>query len=181
MGVRITKDGNYEPEINDRINRGRAAITKLNSVLWDRDVTSKTKTHVYHAVVKSTITYATETWCLKAKTIAKLNSTEMDFWRHSALISRKDKIRNNIIKQKMNVTRSLVDDIKTKQLQWYGHVQRMEERRLPKEVMKWRPPGRRKRGRPKLTWVEGIRGLMGVKGSMEEDWNDRSNWEKKII
>jgi hypothetical protein len=30
--------------------------------------------------------------------------------------------------------------------------------------MKWRPPGRRKRGRPKLTWTEGIRGLMGETG-----------------
>ena len=105
----------------------------------------------------------------------------MDFWRRSGRISRKDKIRNNIIKQKMNVKRSLLDDIKTKQLQWYGHVQRMEEGRLPEEVMKWRPPGRRKRGRPKLTWVEGIRGLMGEKGLMEEDWNDRSSWRKKII
>ena len=82
--------------------RGRAAITKLNSILWDRDVTPKTKTHIYHAIVKSTITYAEETWCLKAKTVAKLNSIEMDFWRRSARISRKDKIRNNIIKQKMN-------------------------------------------------------------------------------
>jgi hypothetical protein len=44
--------------------------------------------------------------------------------------------RNNIIKQTINVTRSLLDDIKTKQLQWYGHVQRMEEGRLRKEVMK---------------------------------------------
>ena len=75
----------------------------------------------------------------------------------------------------------LLDDIKTKQLQCYGHVQRMEEGRLPKEVMKWRPPGRRKRGRPKLTWAEGIRGLMGEKGLMEEDWNDRGNWRKKIL
>ena len=68
----------------------------------------------------------------------------MDFWQHSARISRKDKIRNTTIKQKMNVVRSLLDNIKTKQLQWYGHVQRMEEGRLPKEVKKWRPPGRRK-------------------------------------
>ena len=58
----------------------------------------------------------------------------------------------------MNVPRSILDSIKTKQLQWYGHVQRMEERRLPKEVMTWSPPGRRKRGRPKLTWAEGING-----------------------
>ena len=63
----------------------------------------------------------------------------------------------------------------------YGHVQRMEEGRLPKEVMKWSPPGRRKRGRPKLTWAEGIRGLMGEKGLMEEDWNDRDKWKKKIV
>ena len=53
--------------------------------------------------------------------------------------------------------------------------------RLPKEVIKWRPLGRRKRGRPKLTLTEGIRGLMGEKGFMEEDWNDRSNWRKKIL
>jgi len=59
--VRITKDGNYEPEINEKINRERAAITKLNSILWDRDVTPKTKTHIYNAIVKCTITYASET------------------------------------------------------------------------------------------------------------------------
>jgi len=46
----------------------------------------------------------------------------------------------------------------------YGHVQRMEEGRLPKKVMKWSPPGRRKRRRPKPTWAEGIRGLLGGKG-----------------
>jgi hypothetical protein len=81
----------------------------------------------------------------------------------------------------MKVTRSLLDDIKTKQLRWYGHVQRIEEGRLPKEVMKWRPSGRRKRGRPKLSWAEGIRGLMGEKRLMEEDWNERSNWRKRIL
>jgi len=37
------------------------------------------------------------------------------------------------------------------------------------KVKKWSPPGRRKRGRPKLTWTEGIRGLRGEKGLMEED------------
>jgi uncharacterized protein (UPF0147 family) len=49
--------------------RARAAITKLNSISWDRDVTPKTKTHIYHAIVKSTTarTYAAETWRLKQK------------------------------------------------------------------------------------------------------------------
>jgi hypothetical protein len=57
----------------------------------------------------------------------------------------------------------------------------MEEGRLPKQVMNWSPPGRRKRGRPKLTWVEGTRGLMAEKGLMEEDWNDRDEWRKDIL
>ena len=57
----------------------------------------------------------------------------------------------------------------------------MEKGRLPKQVMKWSPPGRRKRGRPKLTWLEGIRGLMGEKGLVEEDWNDRDEWRKKVL
>ena len=42
------------------------------------------------------------------------------------------------------------------------------------------PPGRRKRGRPKATWAEGIRGLMGEKGLIEEDWKGRNKWKKQI-
>ena len=38
-----------------------------------------------------------------------------------------------------------------------------------------------KRGRPKLTWAEGIRGMMGEKGLTEEDWTERSKWRKKIV
>jgi hypothetical protein len=56
----------------------------------------------------------------------------------------------------------------------------MEEGRLPKEVLEWRPSGRRKRGRPKLTWVEGIREMMGEKGLQEEDLTGRNNCRMKI-
>jgi hypothetical protein len=55
----------------------------------------------------------------------------------------------------------------------------MVEGRLPNEVMEWRQLGRRKRGRPKLTWVEGIRGMMREKGLKGEDWTDRNNWRRK--
>ena len=88
MGVSITKEGNHEPKINDRINKGQSPKTELNSILWDRDVTLKTKTNIYHAIVKSTIAYAAEKGRVRAKKVAKLNSTEIDFWRRSARISR---------------------------------------------------------------------------------------------
>jgi len=48
------------------------------------------------------------------------------------------------------------------------------------EVLEWRPSGRRKRGRPKLTWAEGISGMMGKKGLKEEVGADRNNWRRKI-
>ena len=64
----------------------------------------------------------------------------------------------------MSVTKFLLEDIKTTQPKWYGNVQRMEEGRLSKKVMKWSPPGRRK--------------LMEEKGLMEENWNDRDKWKK---
>ena len=80
---------------------------------------------------------------LKSKNGSKTEFYRNGFWRRSDRLSRKNKIRNTIIKQMMNVTRSLLDDINTKQLKWYGYVQRMEEGRLPKQAMKWNPPGRR--------------------------------------
>jgi hypothetical protein len=47
--------------------------------------------------------------------------------------------------------------------------------------MKWRPPGRRKRGRTKFNWSEGVRELMGEKGLLEEDWNNSLKYWKNII
>jgi hypothetical protein len=44
--------------------------------------------------------------------------------------------------------------------------------------MKWGPPGRRKQ-RPKLALAEGIRGLIGEKGLVEEDWNVRTGGRRK--
>jgi hypothetical protein len=44
-----------------------------------------------------------------------------------------------------------------KRLQWYGHVKRMQEERLSKLIMEWIPGERRKRGRRRKTWMEGVR------------------------
>ena len=79
----------------------------------------------------------------------------------------------------MNVTRSLLDDIKTKQMAWTCSKNGREK--IAKRSDEMASTGKKKRGRPKPTWAEGIRGLMGEKGLMEEDWNDRGNWRKKIL
>ena len=52
------------------------------------------------------------------------------------------------------------DIIEKKRLQWYGHVKRMPEDRIPKLIMEWVPLERRKRGRPRKTWMEGVQAAM---------------------
>ncbi|PSN56969.1 hypothetical protein C0J52_10869 [Blattella germanica] len=98
----------------------------------------------------------------------------MDFWQRSARISRRDKIRNTVIREKMKVKRSLTEDTKTAQLRWFGYVKRMREDRLPNKIFEWQPMGRRKRGRPNITWTEGM--TMREKGLQEGYWEDREEW-----
>ena len=50
----------------------------------------------------------------------------------------------------------ILDDITWKQLIWYGHVERIDPTRLPKIMIHWKPEGRKKRGRPRRTWKDGI-------------------------
>jgi len=52
------------------------------------------------------------------------------------------------------------DIIEKKRLQWYGHVKRMPEDRIPKLIMQWTPMERRKRGHPRKTWIEGVQAAM---------------------
>lgn len=84
----------------------------------------------------------------------------MDFWRRSAGISRTQHIRNDVIRDKMHIKNTILDEIERKKLLWYGHMQRMEESRIPKKAFEWQPVERRKRGRPRSEWLKGIRETM---------------------
>ena len=48
----------------------------------------------------------------------------------------------------------------------------MTEDRFPKKILEWVPPGRR-RGRPRITWIDGVLSCMREKGLEEGDWSDR--------
>ena len=55
--------------------------------------------------------------------------------------------KNNDIIEKMNIRNSVLDYLKYKQLNWHEYVQGMDEERLPRKSLEWRPPGRRRKGR----------------------------------
>jgi hypothetical protein len=98
-------------------------------------------------------------WQIPTREINKILSTEIDVLRRSERKSRLERIKNEHIKEIMSVKGKpgIIDIIERKMLQWYGHVKRMQEERLPKLIMEWIPGERRKRERPrKKTWMEGV-------------------------
>ena len=94
--------------------------------------------------------YGAEVWQTPNSEVNKILSTEMDVLWRSARKSRLEGIKNEHKKEIMGVT-GKPDITEKKRLQWYGHVKRMPEERIPKLIMDWIPHERRKRGRPRKT------------------------------
>ena len=76
------------------------------------------------------------------------------------------------VKEKPDV----IDIIERKRLQWYDHVKRMQDKRLPKLITEWIPGKRRKRGRPRKTWMEGVRAAMKTRHVEADQWLNRKEW-----
>ena len=76
----------------------------------------------------------------------------MKFLRHLLGTTKLDKEKNQCIRGKKTEAQSTVKEIKQYQKQWLQHVQRMDTNRLPKQVLQYRPKGRRNTGRPRKRW-----------------------------
>jgi hypothetical protein len=110
------------------------------------------------------------TWRLTENNKRRVEATEMDALRRSSRLSRKERIKNVMIRQQ------IVKEIEQNRLTCYGHVQRMVERRLPKIALKWMSKQKRARGRPKKNRMEGIRKAMNERNLNEGQWEDRKQW-----
>ena len=104
----------------------------------------------------------------------------MDALRRSARISKLDRKTNEYIRGKMDAQDMILDDITRRELIWYGHVERMDPTRLPKIMIHWKPEGRKKRGRPRSTWKDGIYTAMNGRDLRMGEWNNRRQWNMKV-
>ncbi|XP_044745745.1 uncharacterized protein LOC123307480 [Coccinella septempunctata] len=176
LGTKITADGRTQNEIESRINKGKTTIRHLNSILWSKSISAEKKRYIYSSVFKSIVLYGSETWQLTKSLEKRLLALEMDFWRRSARVSRMDRMRNERVRELMKVEKTIIEDTQQKQLIWYGHVERMSDQRIPKLALKWVPRERKKRGRPKVTWMSGIQKAMSERNLRPGEWEDRRGW-----
>jgi hypothetical protein len=74
----------------------------------------------------------------------------------------------------------IVRFIKSRRMNWVGHVMRMEGRRIPRRILEWTPIGRRIRGRPRKGWIEDVEEdfqAMGIRGWKKLS-KERAEWKK---
>jgi hypothetical protein len=86
--------------------------------------------YISQTIIYSILVYGAEVWQIATRETNKILSTEMDVPR-SARKSRMERMNNEQIKEIMGV-KGKPDIIERKRLQWYGHVKRMPEERIPK-------------------------------------------------
>ena len=142
------------------------------------NITKNRKLYIYQTIIQSILVYGAEVWQIPTREINEVLSTEMDMLRRSARKSRMERIKNEHIKEIMGVKGKpdIIDIIEQKRLQCYGHIKRIPEDRILKLIMEWVPRERRKRGRPRKTWMEGVQAAMTTRNLETDQWRNREEW-----
>ena len=180
LGSVVDANGGVEVDVCNRVNEGCKMLGAMKGALKGRGVGMKVKKMLYEKMIVPTVLYGAETWGIRAAERQKLNVFEMKCLRSVAGVTRWDRLRNEEVRRRTGVSRELAAQVDRSVLRWYGHMVRMENERLTKEVWKARVSGRQMRGRPKFGWMDGVkRGLRDRGMSVEEAKEcarDRSGW-----
>ena len=121
--------------------------------------------------------YGAETWPIKKDQERKMEVAEMRMLRWMCGITRRDKIRNELIRGTVKVL-EVSKKAQERRLKWFGHVMRREDDFVGKRVMNMEVEGRRRRGRPKFRWKDSIANDLKEKGLSEQDTQDRRRWRR---
>ena len=109
-----------------------------------------------------------------------IQACEMRFLRKIEGKTRRDRIRNKIIRETVGV-QPIQEYVERSQLRWYGHVNRMDDKRIVKRVCEARETGKRPRGRPRKTWKEGLQEVTRNKRvtwkEVKRTVKDREKWK----
>jgi hypothetical protein len=170
--------GNNTTELKHRISQTRKAINALNSIWYHKSIIKNSKLYFYQNIIQSILMYGAKVWHIPTRETNKIVSTEMDVLRRSAKKSRVKRIKNDQVKELMGVKEKpdIIDIIERKRPQWYGHVKRMPEDRIPKLIMEWIPRERRNRERSRKTWMEGVQAAMTTRNLEPDQMRNREEW-----
>ena len=185
LGSVIAANGGVEADVRHRVNEGCKVLGAVNGVMKNRRLGMNVKRVLYEKVIVPTVMYGSELWGMKVRERQRLNVFEMKCLRSMAGVSRLDKVRNELVRERTGVRKELAARVDMNVLRWFGHVERMEDERLLKRVMNARVDGRGARGRPRFGWMAGVKKAlsdrrMDVREARERARN-RNEWRAVVM
>ena len=116
-----------------------------------------------------------ETWALTKRLSDVITRADRRMLRYLAEVSLADRIARQEVFRSCHLE-CISSALKFKRLCWFGHVSRREEDEPLGRIQMLDAPGRRPRGRPKQTWIDGIKKIMRDAGIDEESAASRDEW-----
>ena len=152
---KITADGDCRREINRCLLLGRKGMTDLDSILKSRDITLPTKVHLVKATVFPVVMYGCESWTVKNAERRRIDAFELRCWRRPLRVPWTARRSNQPIIKEISSKCSLEGLMLKLKLQYFGHLMWRTDS-LEKTLMLGKIEGRRRRGRQRMRWLDGI-------------------------
>ena len=148
LGSTTTNSLSLDTEISERIGKAAKTLAKLTKRVWDnKHLTITTKVKVYRACVISTLLYGSESWATYAHQERKLQTFHMRRLRRILCITWQEKVTNTEVLAKADIP-SMYTPLRQRRLRWIGHVHRMDDRGIPKDLLYGElTTGKHKKGR----------------------------------